>query len=86
TPSVDAGILEGITRQTVIDLAREEKIEVRECVLSRHDVYVADECFLTGTAAEIAPIVKVDRRTIGTGVPGTVTQRLHEKFHALVRS
>lgn len=86
TPSVDAGILEGITRQAVIDLAQEEELEVRECVLSRHDVYVADECFLTGTAAEIAPIVKVDRRTIGSGAPGPVTRKLHEKFHALVRS
>lgn len=86
TPSVDAGILEGITRQTVIDLAREGGLEVVESVLSRHDVYVADECFLTGTAAEIAPIVKVDQRQIGSGQPGPVTKQLHEKFHKLVRS
>ena len=86
TPSVDAGILEGITRQTVIDLACEQGLEVRECVLSRHDVYVADECFLTGTAAEIAPIVKVDQRVIGDGKPGPITRDLHEKFHQLVRS
>lgn len=86
TPSIDAGILEGITRQTVIDLARESGLEVVECILSRHDVYVADECFLTGTAAEIAPIVKVDQRVIGDGKPGPVTQSLHHKFHDFVRA
>ena len=61
-------------------------MQVNECTLSRHDIYVADECFLTGTAAEIAPIVKVDDRVIGSGKPGSVTQKLHEEFHALVRS
>lgn len=86
TPSIDAGILEGITRDTVIELARENGYEVEECVLSRHDVYVASECFLTGTAAEIAPIVKVDQRVIGDGKPGPITQKLHQQFHALVRS
>ncbi len=64
----------------------EENMQVNECTLSRHDIYVADECFLTGTAAEIAPIVKVDDRVIGSGKPGSVTQKLHEEFHALVRS
>lgn len=86
TPSIDAGILAGITRDTVIDIAKESGYAVSECTLSRHDVYVADECFLTGTAAEIAPIVKVDQRVIGSGAPGVVTKELHEKFHALVRS
>ena len=85
TPSVDSGILEGITRQAVIDLAVAAGYVVDECTLTRHDVYVADECFLTGTAAEIAPIVKVDQRVIGNGKPGTVTKALHERFHALVR-
>lgn len=85
TPSIDSGILEGITRQTVIDLAREAGYVVVECTLTRHDVYVAEECFLTGTAAEIAPIVKVDQRVIGNGKPGAVTRALHERFHALVR-
>lgn len=86
TPSVDAGILAGITRDTVIEIAQESGYTVRECTLSRHDVYIADECFLTGTAAEIAPIVKVDQRIIGSGAPGEVTKELHAKFHALVRS
>ena len=86
TPSIDAGILAGITRATVIELAKGNGMQVNECTLSRHDIYVADECFLTGTAAEIAPIVKVDDRVIGSGKPGSVTQKLHEEFHALVRS
>ena len=86
TPSVDAGILEGITRATVMDLATEAGFEVKESILTRHDVYVADECFLTGTAAEIAPIVKVDQRVIGSGKPGEVTKQLHQKFHDFVRS
>lgn len=86
TPSIDAGILSGITRETVIDLAREDGLTVHEGTLSRHDVYTADECFLTGTAAEIAPIVKVDQRPIGTGKPGSVTKALHAKFHSLVRA
>ena len=86
TPSIDAGILAGITRDTVIEIAKGTGYAVSECTLSRHDVYVSDECFLTGTAAEIAPIVKVDQRVIGTGIPGKVTKDLHAKFHALVRS
>ena len=86
TPSIDAGILAGITRATVIELAKGNGMQVNECTLSRHDIYVADECFLTGTAAEIAPTVKVDDRVIGSGKPGSVTQKLHEEFHALVRS
>ncbi len=62
TPSSDAAILEGITRNAVIELARGMGIEVREVTLTRYDVYVADECFLTGTAAEVIPVVKVDGR------------------------
>jgi branched-chain amino acid aminotransferase len=85
TPPLDAGILEGITRQAVIDLAREDSLVVREIALTRHDVYVADECFLTGSAAEVIPVVKVDQRVIGSGVPGPVTHRLSELFHQLVR-
>lgn len=86
TPPIDAGILEGITRDTVIDLAKKARIAVKEIALTRHDVYVADECFLTGTAAEVIPVVKVDARTIGSGKPGPVTKQLREAFQKLVRS
>ena len=70
TPSMESGILEGITRDAVIEIARAAGIAVREVPLTKHDVYIADECFLTGTAAEVIPVVKVDTRTIGAGVPG----------------
>jgi branched-chain amino acid aminotransferase len=86
TPPLDAGVLEGITRDAVIALAREMGIEVRETALTKHDVYIADECFLTGTAAEIVPVVTVDSRTIGSGVPGPITGELMTRFHALTRS
>ena len=86
TPPIDAGILEGVTRDAVIELAREEGLEVREIPLTRHDVYIADECFLTGTAAEVIPVVKVDSRAIGNGQPGPVTRDLMRKFVELTRS
>lgn len=85
TPPIDAGILEGVTRNAVMELARAAGIEVREIALTRHDVFVADECFLTGTAAEVIPVVKVDGRTIGDGPPGAITRRLIEAFKKLVR-
>jgi branched-chain amino acid aminotransferase len=85
TPPIDAGILEGVTRNAVMELARADGVAVQEMNLTRHDVYVADECFLTGTAAEVIPVVKVDGRPIGTGKPGPVTKQLHERFHKLVR-
>ncbi|HEY4232926.1 MAG TPA: branched-chain-amino-acid transaminase [Lacipirellulaceae bacterium] len=85
TPPIDAGILEGVTRGAVIDLAQAAKIEVREVPLTKHDVYIADECFLTGSAAEVIPVVKVDSRTIGTGKPGPMTADLKKRFHALTR-
>jgi branched-chain amino acid aminotransferase len=85
TPPLDAGILEGVTRNAVIELARADGIVVQEMSLTRHDVYTADECFLTGTAAEVIPVVKIDGRLIGTGKPGPITQQLHERFHKLVR-
>ena len=85
TPPLDAGILAGITRDAVIELAREAGIEVLKVTLTKHDVYVADECFLTGTAAEVIPVVKVDDRSIGTGNPGPVTLDLKERFHRLAR-
>jgi branched-chain amino acid aminotransferase len=86
TPPLDAGILEGITRDAVIELARESGTEVREIPLLRHDVYIADECFLTGSAAEIIPVVKVDDRRIGDGKPGPLTRDLIERFHKLTRA
>jgi branched-chain amino acid aminotransferase len=85
TPSIDAGILEGITRDAVMDLARSAGIKVVERAMDRHDVYTADECFLTGTAAEVIPVVEVDARPIGTGKPGPITRDLLERFHSLVR-
>jgi len=85
TPPPDAGILEGITRNAVIRLAEQEGMTVEQVPLVRHDVYIADECFLTGTAAEVIPVVKVDGRVIGDGVPGPGTRRLLELFQQLTR-
>lgn len=86
TPSTEAGILEGITRNAVIRLAKEAGIEVQEIPLLRHDIFVADECFLTGTAAEVIAVVSLDGRTIGTGKPGPVTGKLLDLFRKLTRS
>ena len=80
TPPVHMGILEGVTRNSVIDLAREAGMQVEERVFTRHDLYIADEIFLTGTAAEVIPVVKVDQRVIGDGQPGKVTQKLIAAF------
>jgi branched-chain amino acid aminotransferase len=85
TPPCDAGILEGITRNTVIRLAKAAGIYVQEIALTRHDVFSADECFLTGTGAEIIPVTKCDGRVIGAGKPGGVTKQLREAYHKLVR-
>jgi branched-chain amino acid aminotransferase len=86
TPPTDAGVLEGITRDAVIELARQSGREVREVSLTRHDVYIAEECFLTGTAVEVIAVVKVDSRVIGSGAPGPITRDLKERFHKLTRS
>lgn len=85
TPPIDAGILAGITRHVVIEEAISDGTQVREIPLTRHDVYVADECFLTGSAAEVIPVVKIDARQIGTGKPGPVTQRLNHLFREATR-
>lgn len=85
TPPPDAGILEGITRYAVMRLAREAGIPVQECTMIRHDLYVADECFLTGTAAEVIPVVSLDGRPIGDGKPGAITKKLLELFRELTR-
>lgn len=86
TPPADAGILEGITRNAVIKLARAAGQTVLEQALTRHDIYTADECFLTGTAAEIVPVVSLDGRPIGTGKPGVATQALIGRFQELTRA
>ncbi len=81
TPPSYAGILEGITRNTVMDLAREMRMTVEEHLFTLFDVYTADECFLTGTAAEVIPVAKVDGRLIGNGKPGNITKKIMEAFH-----
>jgi branched-chain amino acid aminotransferase len=85
TPPVDAGILEGITRDAVIGLAKELGVEVCEVALTKYDAYVADEIFLTGSAAELIPVVKLDGRTIGDGRPGPMTRKLTARFKELTR-
>lgn len=85
TPPIDAGILEGITRDAVIELAQQMEIPVQQVPFVRHDVFIADECFLTGSAAEVIPVVKVDSRVIGDGKPGAITKKLIERFVRLTR-
>ncbi len=80
TPPVEAGALEGITREVVIRIAGKEGIEVIERNLTRFDLYISDELFLTGTAAEVIGIVEIDGRVIGEGRPGPITRRLRDKF------
>jgi branched-chain amino acid aminotransferase len=86
TPPISAGVLEGITRDEILAIARAGGIPVSEENLTRQDLYVADEAFLTGTAAEVIPVVMIDKRQIGTGRPGPVTKRLAEEFHRHTRA
>lgn len=83
TPPPYVGILKGITRASVMGIAQEIGLSVREDVFTRHDLYTADEVFLTGTAAEIVPVVKIDNRVIGSGRPEKVTLRLMKEFKKL---
>ncbi len=85
TPTTCDGILEGVTRKVMLDLCREMDIPVVEKTLQRHDLYVADEFFLTGTGAEVMPVTRLDHRTIGDGQVGPITRRLIEAFHRHVR-
>ncbi|MFH1778429.1 MAG: branched-chain-amino-acid transaminase [Candidatus Omnitrophota bacterium] len=85
TPPIYIGSLRGITRGAVMDLAKANKIPVCEEVLTRHDLFNADECFLTGTAAELIPVVKIDGRVIGNGKPGKITLSLIQRFHKLTK-
>ncbi len=86
TPPLYLGILEGITRNAVMEIARSMDIEVAEEAFALHDVYVADECFLTGTAAEVIPVVSADGRRIGSGEPGPITKKLIRAFRDLANS
>jgi branched-chain amino acid aminotransferase len=86
TPPLDAGPLEGVTRNAVLELACGAGVPASETPFTRHDLYIADECFLTGTAAEVIPVVKVDSRPIGDGKPGPITRDLIRRFHALTRA
>ena len=86
TPPSSAGILVGITRNVVMKLAAEMGVQVREELMTRYDLYIAEECFLTGTAAEIIPVVKIDGRTIGTGKPGKITLDLLKRYRDLTRN
>ena len=85
TPPITAGALRGITRAVVFEIAAELGMKISETEITRHDVFIADECFLTGTAAEVIPVVECDGRPIGTGKPGPVTKDLHSRFHRLIR-
>jgi branched-chain amino acid aminotransferase len=85
TPPKDAGILEGITRNAILEIARQNNITAFEQSMTRHDLYVSDECFLTGSAAEVIPVVDIDGRTIADGQVGPVTRLLLTKFQDVVR-
>ncbi|HEY8899966.1 MAG TPA: branched-chain-amino-acid transaminase [Chthoniobacterales bacterium] len=86
TPPISSGALAGVTRAVVLELAAEEGIPVSEPDMTRYDIFTADECFLTGTAAEVIPVVMLDRRDIGDGKPGPITKRLMTRFHELTQS
>jgi branched-chain amino acid aminotransferase len=86
TPPISSGALAGVTRSVVFDLAAEFGIPIHEPMMTRYDIFTADECFLTGTAAEIIPAVKLDTRPIGDGKPGPITRRLITRFRELTAS
>lgn len=85
TPPLSAGALYGITREVVMELARQNGMAVSEPNLTRHDLFNADECFLTGTGAEIISVVKIDGRVIGRGKPGAVTEKLVAQYRQLTQ-
>jgi len=86
TPPQCMGTLRGITRDTVLDIAKNNKIPTNEHVLTRHELFISDECFLTGTAAEIVPVVKVDGRVIGNGKPGKMTKVMMKEFKKIIKT
>lgn len=83
TPPISSGALAGVTRGVVFEIARELGLSLTDPNMTRYDIYTADECFLTGTAAEIIPAVKLDNRPIGDGTPGPITKRFIERFRQL---
>ena len=85
TPMATDGILEGITRATIFKLAQRMNLSCIEKTLQRYDIYTADECFLTGTGAEVVPVIQIDARTIGDGKVGPITKQLQDAFHKYVR-
>ena len=85
TPPLTAGALYGITRRVVLEMASELGFDAKETNLTRYDLFNADECFLTGTGAELVPVVRIDGRTIGAGKPGPKTQRLVQQYRALTK-
>ena len=85
TPTTHDGILEGVTRKVIIDLCGRMSIPFAEKTLQRHDLYIAEECFLTGTGAEVVPVTKIDGRPVGNGQPGPITRKLMDAFHRHVR-
>jgi len=85
TPTTHDGILEGVTRQVVLDLCKRQNVPAIEKTLQRHDLYVADECFLTGTAAEVVPVTKIDGRAVGSGEVGPIARKLIEAFRKYIR-
>jgi branched-chain amino acid aminotransferase len=86
TPPLSAGALYGITRAVVMELGQESGLKAEECNLTRYDLFNADECFLTGTGAELIPVVKIDGRAIGAGSPGDVTRDLVNRYRSLTQS
>lgn len=86
TPPISSGALAGVTRAVVFEMANEAGIPISEPDITRYDLFTADECFLTGTAAELIPVVTLDRRAIGDGKPGPITRRLMTRFHELTQS
>jgi len=86
TPRISDGALDGITRAVILELAGQLGVEYREQAMTRYDIYIADECFLTGSAAEVIPVVSLDRRTIGDGKPGPITERFITAFRELANS
>jgi branched-chain amino acid aminotransferase len=85
TPGTADGILEGITRKVVLGLCKRNEIPFTEKTLQRHDLYIADECFLTGSAAEVIPVTRIDGRSIGNGEVGPITRRLVDAFSKHIR-
>jgi len=86
TPPAGAGALEGVTRNAVMEIAVKKGIKVEERMMTRYDIYNSLECFLTGTAAEVIPVVKVDGRLIGDGLPGKLTWELIDAFRELTKT